>query len=450
MADADLIAIWKQGPEHWNQWRREHPGVVIDLSGAELRDSKHGRSFGAPEARYVDAHSDSDYVKTYSNQCRRIDLSYANLTDAKLHDTDFSHANFERADLTRADLERCNLTGANLRYTFFHEANLKDAYLRDTDFSWSRAERMDARGAIFKRVNLLRSAFIGCLFGRVSFRGSNLDITSMLDCPLFDADFRECTLSYAKFDGSNLSRVDFSGTAMRHCSFTECALVGTNLTDADISGSRIHGSSAWDIVRNDATRMNDLIITAKGALLMTVDDIEVAQFIYLLLNNAKVRSVINTITSKSVLILGRFTPERKQVLDGLRHALRAKNYLPMLFDFEKPDHRDLTETVATLAQLSCFVIADLTEAKSIPQELQKIVPNCPSLPVQPVLHVQDKYYGMFADLMIYPSVLPPFVYESEAHLLEQIEPHVIQPALRKMKEVEDRRALIRTMLEKMP
>jgi hypothetical protein len=36
-----------------------------------------------------------------------------------------------------------------------------------------------------------------------------------------------------------------------------------------------------------------------------VGDIEVAQFIYLLLNNQKLRDVIETITSKAVLILGR-------------------------------------------------------------------------------------------------------------------------------------------------
>ena len=42
---------------------------------------------------------------------------------------------------------------------------------------------------------------------------------------------------------------------------------------------------------------------------------ELAQFIYLILNNEKIRDVINTLTSKSVLILGRFNiPERKAIL----------------------------------------------------------------------------------------------------------------------------------------
>jgi hypothetical protein len=44
-----------------------------------------------------------------------------------------------------------------------------------------------------------------------------------------------------------------------------------------------------------------------------------AQFIHLLLHNEKLQRVIDTITSKVVLILGRFSVlERKQVLDALR------------------------------------------------------------------------------------------------------------------------------------
>ena len=36
-----------------------------------------------------------------------------------------------------------------------------------------------------------------------------------------------------------------------------------------------------------------------------------------MLHNQKIRDVIDTITSKAVLILGRFTDERKAVLDAL-------------------------------------------------------------------------------------------------------------------------------------
>jgi hypothetical protein len=73
--------------------------------------------------------------------------------------------------------------------------------------------------------------------------------------------------------------------------------------------------------------------------------IEVAQFIYLMLNNQQIREVIDTITSKVVLILGRFTDERKAVLEALRDELRKRNYLPVLFDFDKPASRTTDETI---------------------------------------------------------------------------------------------------------
>jgi hypothetical protein len=42
--------------------------------------------------------------------------------------------------------------------------------------------------------------------------------------------------------------------------------------------------------------------------------------------------VIDTITSKAVLILGRFTPERKAVLDAIGDELRKRDHVPVLFD----------------------------------------------------------------------------------------------------------------------
>ena len=161
-------------------------------------------------------------------------------------------------------------------------------------------------------------------------------------------------------------------------------LVEANLQHASIANCSIYGISAWNLNLNGADQSN-LTITRSDEPTITVDNIEVGQFIYLLLNNQKVREVINTITSKAVLILGCFIPERKAGLDALREKLRRLDYLPIVFDFDKPSSRNLTETVSTLAHIARFVIADITDAKSIPQELQRIIPNLPSLPVQPLL-----------------------------------------------------------------
>jgi hypothetical protein len=138
--------------------------------------------------------------------------------------------------------------------------------------------------------------------------------------------------------------------------------VETDLTDADLTGCRIYGVSAWNL-RLERTKQENLVITREDEPEITVDDIEVAQFIYLMLNNQKIRDVIDTITSKAVLILGRFTDERKAVLDALREELRKRKYLPILFDFEKPLSRNTDKTITLLARMSRFVIADISNAK---------------------------------------------------------------------------------------
>ena len=88
-------------------------------------------------------------------------------------------------------------------------------------------------------------------------------------------------------------------------------------------------------------RSRNLLITSEDEPEITVDNIEVAQFIYLLLHNEKIRDVIDTIGKKAVLILGLLHPERKAVLDALREELRKRNYLPILFDFDVPATRDI-------------------------------------------------------------------------------------------------------------
>ena len=91
--------------------------------------------------------------------------------------------------------------------------------------------------------------------------------------------------------------------------------------------------------------------------------------------------MIDTITSKAVLILGRFTDERKAVLDAFREGLRKRNYLPILFDFEKPT-RDTRDGLAA-GPHGPLHRCRYHDASSVPQELGAIVPDLP-VPVQPI------------------------------------------------------------------
>ena len=152
-----------------------------------------------------------------------------------------------------------------------------------------------------------------------------------------------------------------------------------------------------------------------------------------MLNNQKIREVIDTITSKVVLILGRFTEERKAVLDALRDELRERNYLPILFDFDKPTNRDTDETITLLARMARFVIADISDAKSVLPELRAIVPEV-HVPVQPVIIASQEEPGMFDFYRHFPWFLPVHRYDTPAQLLTELSERVIEPSEAKVLE----------------
>ncbi len=251
---------------------------------------------------------------------------------------------------------------------------------------------------------------------------------------LYGANLRGVTLCRANLCGTNLENSNLKEANLSGADLSRAIVVHTDMTDAILNDCVIYGVSAWDVELAGATQ-NNLVITASSHPTITVDNLKIAQFIYLLLNNEEIRAVIDTLTTKVVLILGRFTPERKAILDALRDELRKHNYLPILLDFDTPNRRNVTETVRTLAHLSRFVIADLTNPSSIPQELFAIVPTL-AIPVQPLVETSNQEYSMFSDLYRYHWLLPIHRYTDLSHLLDALEKQIIEPAEQKAKELE--------------
>src|SRR5262249_59950001 len=100
-----------------------------------------------------------------------------------------------------------------------------------------------------------------------------------------------------RFMLADLTEANLSGAHLE-----AAILVGTDLTGADLTGSRIYGVSAWGL-KLEGIKQQNLVITRVDEPAITVDNIEVAQFIYLLLHNEKIRGVIDTIGRKSCRLL---------------------------------------------------------------------------------------------------------------------------------------------------
>jgi uncharacterized protein YjbI with pentapeptide repeats len=338
---------------------------------------------------------------------RGADLKQANLVHANLWGADLSHADLTEADISAASLPRVNLSNAKLINTEIFES-------------------------LFINANLYEADFTGSFLESTSFTQAKLTRAILRDTDSRAADFSKADLRFADLSKADLRFANLNGTDLRKANLKkadlrQATLISTNLNGANLQGCRIYGISAWD-VKLHKTNQSNLIITPSAKPAIQVDNLEVAQFIYLLLNNEKIREVIDTITSKVVLILGRFTPERMAVLEALRHELRQRDYLPILFDFEKPRSKDITGTIMTLASLSRFIIADLTDPNSVPHELATLVPGT-IVPLQAILLKGRRAYPMFADLKKrYHWVLKPYLYESKDLLLAELGSRVIAPA----------------------
>jgi Pentapeptide repeats (8 copies) len=276
----------------------------------------------------------------------------------------------------------------------------------------------------------IRPDLSGADLGLADLSGANLSRAA-----LWEADLRSANLSGADLGLAGLGEANLSGASLRSANLSGAILVRTDFTNATLSNCRIYGTSAWN-VKLQGTKQNDLIITPDKEAIITVDTLEVAQFVYLLLNNEKIRDVIDTLTTKAVLILGRFTPARKAVLDAIRDELRHHNYLPILFDFDQPSTQTVRETVRTLAHLSHFIIADLTDPSSVPLELETIVPTLP-IAVQPILAAsQKREFSMFSSLSTrYRWVLPIYRYADLQSLLATLNEKVLAPAEQKAQEL---------------
>jgi uncharacterized protein YjbI with pentapeptide repeats len=386
MANDDHVALLMKGPSDWNAWREENTNIRRpDLNKADLHE--------------------------------------ANLRGADLHGADLYWADLHEANLRGADLRQANLHGASLYGAEVREANLSGAYLYDANLSGADLHGADLRDAYLIRTNLHGAKLVGAsLYGsevrEADLSGADLHGASLLEAYLYDA---------------NLSGADLHGADLR-CA----ALLNTDLTGADLTGCHIWGVSAWGLKLKGAKQQN-LVIRRQNEPEIIVDDLEVAQFIYLLVNREKIRNVIDAVTRRGILILGRFEDGGLALLQAVAAWLRKPEnggYLPLLFDFPRPESKTYTDTIRTMVGLARFVIVELS-GPSVPQEITATV-DLYEIPFVPILEEKRKKWSMFKDFLVKERVLNLVRFTNQDHLLEILAKEVIAPAERLVEKRQER------------
>lgn len=350
-----------------------------------------------------------------------------------LREANFSRTNLAKADLYRADLERAKLQGSRLVGANLAQANLR--YIKGDDANLSCADLSEAH---LERARLRD----------VLFLSEGLDTATLEWADLREADMRGAIMRGAKLIGADFRDTNLDGADLRKAELDLAVLAGTSLKGAHLDGASVQRVLVQNIFVDEETTQRNLEadwnmwMTRPGWLRaedVTVNDLRVAHFTNLLQQQAAVAHLINAGCTSVILLLGRFTPTRKRILDKLGNALRQRGKTPILFDFPGPDQRELTDTVRFIAGLAQFVVVDLTKPSSVPLELQAIIPEA-MVPVVPIVQSGHEVFPMFKDLQRrYSWVLRPVHYKNSKQLLRYVDDAIIGRAEAMQAEIQLRR-----------
>ena len=216
MANPEHLAKLREGASAtaWNEWRKQHPGEKIDLSGAVFESSEWS---GIALGRYNLRGANLREVKLRSSGESRADLA-----GADLRDTDLSGAELKRADLTNAKLARAVLAGAELK-----DANLCDAILEKADLHGADLSGANATGAHLSKANL---------------ESANLKDATLVGADLSEARLWKANLSHARLAMANLRSADLRDAYAVSADLGEANLNSANLRFANLSRSNLSGA----------------------------------------------------------------------------------------------------------------------------------------------------------------------------------------------------------------
>jgi len=355
MADKVHIELLLGGVDGWNNWRMEHPEVKPDLR----------------EARLV-------------------------------------NANLERALLDGVDLSGADLSKAQLSHASLHGANLESATLILADLL----------GAVLNQANLSGASFFGAFLFGTRLKSANLTGANLLGASLMGADLTSADLTSAHLMGANFHEANLTGAKLIQADMTAVSLVGTRIQDAELDSCWVQGVSCWNL---DGTpkRQNRLLITPRNEIPVWVGDLEVAQFLSLVLFGKRENRLFrDRACSRLALVAGRFRGNRQPVADAIQQALDSVGLTAVFVEVEKPMARELPPSLSSLFRVAKVVLVDTSR---LPQSGRLFDAATELTPGRPVISLTDEREPRTGEsLPNRPEVQAPIRFESPEKLGETL------------------------------
>jgi len=197
MANPEHLEILRQGKDPWNQWRKEHPEIVPDLSNEDLS------GIVSDVWSKEDENDDTDVLISDTDPLKESLLEESflglHLSGAKMNGARIEDAPLFWTDLSNADLRNVDLATSFVNLAGFQEAILIDANIVGTEF-----------------------------------HDVNLDGADLTNAKLSSTTFRDCTLRDVSFKGAEISSVWFDRVNLDGADFSDATMVGNSFLRVDL------------------------------------------------------------------------------------------------------------------------------------------------------------------------------------------------------------------------
>jgi uncharacterized protein YjbI with pentapeptide repeats len=440
MSNEEHLAMLERGLGSWNKWREQHPAVRPDLTSANLRKANL-RLFNLNGVDFAGTNlSGADLTGSNLSRASLTDvtlgasiLDLADLTGADLRRADLRGSSggrlFSQANLVGANLENVKLSSAKLDGADLGEANLSGAILGGADLTAARLGGADLRAAYLSQANLSEADLSRANLSTAIAPDARFD-----KARLFNTKLKEANLSGASFAWADLVQVDFtkadlSRANLSYSRIAEGDLAQARLVDCIVTGIRITHPSL------EGAKQSNLALAYGNTYPIYLDDLEIAQFVSIILESEAIQAIMGSPFSRLVLILGCFAGDRKTLLDAMRGELTNAGYQAVTIDFNNASLRQDTRILSSLARLAHFVIAEITESRGVLQALVSIVETAPPVPIQ-IVHEQRAKPGRLNEGMKrYNWVFAPRAYKDSGELVKLLREEMIGVSEAKAKEL---------------
>lgn len=218
-------------PETW--WTQSNNGYRFMLQGL-IEDT-------------VAAQSGEDANILEGIKLQKVDLSNAELSNAKMKTVNFEDAVMDNVKFENAELGGAKFTNASLNNALMKNANMYNAVLRNTKMTGAKFSKANMDGATLKNAIIEYATFDGANIENAIFENAICKGTNFSNAKIKNASFENADVNNAYFFNADITNADYKNANLSN---TEFNIAKMNFTDfrfaKNIENAKFMYSEWWN------------------------------------------------------------------------------------------------------------------------------------------------------------------------------------------------------------